>query len=1464
MVFDRLGTKVDMSVPPLSEKDLESLASPEDCFVDDPQELTISELQDLRQVLQRKLKQNGEKRTTPEIGDLRDKLNSNKESNKLKEQRNQTHSKLAISSCVSKPKSPRVEKVFKDPDSKFGSLLTSIDQQILSDTSSKKKDKRDDKHSKSDSKHSSKDSKKSSKSEKKSHRDDKSEKREHKDEKKEHKDEKKKHKDEKKEHKDESKEHKDEKKSRKDEKKVCKDDKKEHKDEKKERKDEKRDLKDEKKEHRDEKKEHREEKKELRDEKKEQKEEKKESKDDKKVCKDEKKVVDKEAEPETKISEKLSDKSNIEKKGENSKQSVNETKTNAILSENHLQNVETINTNIEARDTPVYRRLADKYNPRPRKSIEISDRRMSEESNVMEINHRIPPLDNSLVKNFNNVKEIHAFNKNTMEILRQHDPRLQNEVRQNIMRTNVPPSPWYDQSSPSFESSPNINLMNNMIPNKHVKTPLLSTPPLLGSSVIGNPFLSNSSAQSTMQMNFPPNNIGIRQHEHHHQFIPPQQNMLPTPNHGSGNTYMNTFILQNNVSGNIPHSTFNNPAQSNFHNNQITPTKVFHPYEPIDNSEYDLSKMQPTDFYSPSFTKTKRPLLSPPPTAPTYGGRVPYGTQFSSRDQQRPPFGGRMALENKPQWQEKSQPPWERDREREESYKTLPTRDPRIRAREMKERSSSYSNTHQIQSRRKSTDASAYSEHNKYDSLYSNMDRVETFASPLDSLYSAGEEKPKVTGKGYGVQKFRIPKKRTDSIERQQEDDREKDIKKQLPEKGKSEEVEKQKTETEKKGEEISVSTQELTKSLPTESSNANITKIDSEINQPSTSDPNKSVPVEDGKSHVVDSNKEKNGATDKTDEDKASAIENAFLTDFVKKVIEKSEKKELLSILFSTLTDTILTDEQRRKKFRRIQKLVDSSDSEEEEKKTEKTDNKQQSKAIQDEVVAVDKDEQSNQLKKANEDAEPKTKSEKEIEAPEDLIIKDEESSTSNEKEKSSKANKKKNLTKKQNLKKTIKKAKVQSKKIKQKVLKKKTKRKKNIKPKTSENEEDNVIESVGERIKNRRRNIKTPEPPKVRRCKTELDLLHEDIKEMFIRDGVLTATGKRMCRMLKTDTENTSPTDKNIKNKPANEETSVALDSPKRRARAANPKVIIEKADLSRLVFTKQSDDSESENETMATRLRKRARSGIDKSKSPIDSSSNASDSTFSSPVRRVPSKRAAKIKPNYIEETDEDPLQLSEHEEVTKSTSVESGVVSLPSTSAPPSTPGRPTTPVPDNTPITASTPTLTQKEVTPKKNIVKKRKRGQKWASGVITKEKKKKPSSNPVTPTPPVLEEDKKPTDHVIEKSDNEISSRDTKNDTEFVKPDTNYYFDPQDKPECKVCSFKGKMIVQHYRTVHPRHEVLISRISPDNAKKAIDECLEKKYEEVTIPEVSEAKYRKKRFTYQCRLVLFNIINELYS
>ncbi|CAH0548709.1 unnamed protein product [Brassicogethes aeneus] len=85
----------------------------------------------------------------------------------------------------------------------------------------------------------------------------------------------------------------------------------------------------------------------------------------------------------------------------------------------------------------------------------------------------------------------------------------------------------------------------------------------------------------------------------------------------------------------------------------------------------------------------------------------------------------------------------------------------------------------------------------------------------------------------------------------------------------------------------------------------------------------------------------------------------------------------------------------------------------------------------------------------------------------------------------------------------------------------------------------------SVGESIKKKKRT--TPTKPK--RHKTELELLPGNIQDMFIRDGELTANGKRMCRMLKSDPKalntDTKDKEKNSEKKiPKEEDSKNAMD--------------------------------------------------------------------------------------------------------------------------------------------------------------------------------------------------------------------------------------------------------------------------------------------------------------------------------
>ncbi|KAF5292640.1 hypothetical protein FQR65_LT11192 [Abscondita terminalis] len=645
----------------------------------------------------------------------------------------------------------------------------------------------------------------------------------------------------------------------------------------------------------------------------------------------------------------------------------------------------------------------------------------------------------------------------------------------------------------------------------------------------------------------------------------------------TGNTFMNTFIVQNNQFQPPPPTYHHNPPA-------VAAPKVFHPYEPIQSNE--IVKTPPVDYYSQhnnSYQNQRRMY--------TTG----YNRQFA--DHWTPP------------------PPRRED-------PRLVMRDPRIRAREIKEKMA-----HPIQTKRKSLD-----EHSKFDSLYSDRTKAkeETFVSPLDSLYSAGGETSQKTGKGYGMQKFRIPKKKLELDEFKPIED-----------------------EPESKREEIE-----------------------------------DTPPVKEEVIEKVEA--------------KASLTDESIIAGFISNLIERTDKKNILSALVTSLTGGV--SDPQTKKFKRIQKII-NSDSDDEDEEEVKPDIKPEPKK---EEVPV---------KKAEEDQ--KQVEDEEKEEKKAVAVKTKKSQT-------------------------------------RKSLRKKIDAAAAAEPEKLAEEEklEAVVETVGERIKNRKRNTDTP-----KRKSTELDKLHKDIKEMFICDGVLTATGKRMCRILKSDHVE-EPKDDD-------------LDSPKRRARTSNPKVVIEKTDFSKLVVSKHESESDTEPETtMKTRSSRRK-------------------STAQEPVERnkTPPKRTrAKPKPNYSEPDEEISSVASSVEEK-------------------------------EDTETSTESPEKTKKR----------RRRGHNWAIGIITKKSAKKKIASPIATPIPEPEPPEEPILH-----------------------DKEYYYDPREKSDCRVCQFKGKFIVQHYRTTHPTHEVLISRISPENARKAIEESHDSNLAEVVAVDQWESEARKKRFNYQCR------------
>ncbi|XP_066251917.1 uncharacterized protein [Euwallacea similis] len=318
-------------------------------------------------------------------------------------------------------------------------------------------------------------------------------------------------------------------------------------------------------------------------------------------------------------------------------------------------------------------------------------------------------------------------------------------------------------------------------------------------------------------------------------------------------------------------------------------------------------------------------------------------------------------------------------------------------------------------------------------------------------------------------------------------------------------------------------------------------------------------------------------------------------------------------------------------------------------------------------------------------------------------------------------------------------------------------------------------VIVSVGERIKNRRRNT----PPRTKKKnKSELDLLHADIKDMFIRDGVLTATGKRMCRILKDDPQALIRNDQ-----------LPPLEQPKKLRKKPGPKPklkpSVQEADVGsmkavRVVINKMPD------EVLNTRaLRTRNSKGNYAESDDDDNISNLEGSIIDNNTD-IDSEKS-EIDGEYSEDSEGDAKSQA------------SGETSKPK--------GR--------------------------------RRKVARWASGIIHRVKKKKTLQGKSKESSP--ERVSTPVEYSVGELDVD----------KLVEPDKSYFVDYVNKRKlnCKLCKFNGIMLAAHYLKEHPQSEVLCSRFAPKIAEDAIKDTVKhlKSWESITDFKMSS------KYNYSCRM-----------
>lgn len=802
-----------------------------------------------------------------------------------------------------------------------------------------------------------------------------------------------------------------------------------------------------------------------------------------------------------------------------------------VVSENKMQTKQS---------QPVYKRLADKYNRKPRTSVVDADVDKIVADSIEQNMIKSPPVK----------------------------PAINNVVQP------PPPPPSLvkcSQLEPEFPQQLNIKpTVQYMMPSKNVRGPLLSTPlanvasiPPLQSprdnfvsnpSILMSPRDSFASGPSNCIPMSPMDNFESDYAREDFNFINQRRPRYEPPS-----------LLTLNVTPPAVNSRFN-PSFNNYNSNRYDSAPKLE-YQPTNHSLIQYNAVPPhlspevspfpdhkpygmvnRDVYLPKDDLRWRLEDSRPWERRGYDQRFRGPTTYKEhreiRENIRDPRLARDPRENRER--ESRDPRLNRDkfnvneiptRERENKELTeKDNKDPRLNRDSNMGRSNIRENQYK----------------SKFDQLYSrtNKDRSpsrspsskikenDSFASPLDSLYTNKEEHK--TGKGYGVQCFRIPKKKKEEKEQKEEivKDKKSDEKdtseqsiiisecdsSQNIDNSKDDSINKEypksidKEKTDSQGEadghvEDENSDTKTIPPLPEQSDAAEInTKIiceskkESELKIPSNEEPSKLTIQKDA--DLAQNSKSDNSSvqtSSKVEEPSNIPAEQRILAQFFANLLGSKDKKEKKTALYSLITT--FSDTFSKETMSNISKIIntdkDDSAEEDEHKKASETEG----------------GEDDDKLKENKDDSKCEESKEKE-------------NSTNNATEENAAVEDEANTVETEDIMPTtISKRKLRSRRTSASSTKQNiaevTNNEKAIEDnlKSTENsadletdEENGVLVTVGERIKSRKRSAALGDKPK-KKCRSELDKLHEDIQEMFIRDGVLTASGKRMCHLLKAD---------------------------------------------------------------------------------------------------------------------------------------------------------------------------------------------------------------------------------------------------------------------------------------------------------------------------------------------------------
>ncbi|XP_063927306.1 uncharacterized protein LOC135140610 isoform X4 [Zophobas morio] len=1023
---------------------------------------------------------------------------------------------------------------------------------------------------------------------------------------------------------------------------------------------------------------------------------------------------------------------------------------------------------------PVYKRLADKYNPKPRKPS-------SEASSLPDVPKKVSEsIENNMKTNPIPFLEVNRSPPKlpalTLPLLSPTSSTgtVDNEVATFTRKLIPTPQPVPNPQIATIPShvtnilaNPNNTALINSVVNQFKARPTALIPP---SPNAFPPQPVPSPNQNFSNNNYAPNEMG------NVHFNPPNQ--------------QSTFWQAPNAPNRMQPPPQNHPPHLMKH-----PLPVPHPhpqnfpqrsFTPIPN-QFD-NQIQPMDYYPPGSTPTHNPFnhQAPPMLSPQYDNfeprppRKPSDEPFKKdRDSRYRDDWRRMGSQRPRDYREPNRDPRlhrerERDRERDRNYRDdqRPTvrreareydrdnrnkfRDPRLnRFRYERDPEASRAKS-PSRGRSPARTRSPTKSPVRQRARSVSKEGEDTFVSPLDSLYS-GSDRDRRTGKGYGVQNFKIPKikKEEDAEEAEPDAKKEEEVKASVEEKEEPKEepapvddkkepvVEVKEPETEVKA----TTSTEVAKETPESDENVASANVSS-----STECDNKETT--DGQSEVAKDTADVGEISSTNDipenQQEVKPLDDESQTDIINKFLKKlleNERTRAAASLFIDNVSNSLDDE----KLKIVVQTVKSAAVEEEPEKRP---------VVKKKKKLVKKSKLSAKLAAKRKQAVQRKLRLRKQRKPVRVIDDDDDDDEEEEETKKDKE--------------------------------KEEKKDEEVEEEEEEEKPEEVVVSVGERIKSRKRLAASPPKKRKVKHKTELDLLHEDIQDMFIRDGVLTATGKRMCRLLKNDETKPPPPEPRRRTRNTAEKFDSKANSEKLKA-MSNVRVLIPKIPADKL--------SEIEDESQRYSLRRSSKSN--KSYAEVDSEDEKEKEREKEKQRQK--EREEELEKEKQREKEREKQKQRDKE---KAKEKEKEKAKTKEKKKKIESDDEPEEKVQDEK----------DKPATPKKV----KKRAKAWASGVLPKRKKK-------------IVEDKED---------------DSDKSFELVEPDKNYFSSKlwHSKTPCKLCDYDGMNITKHYRSQHPESEVLSSRLSPQKAEDAIKQSLELGLDE----KEDEMLLSTKRFSFVCR------------